>query len=526
MSSFVRLVGAVTLVALIAAAAFTVPSFMAQRKSGPETSTVSSAPQEDDPVFFYRDPMGGREISRAPKKDAMGMDFLPVRRSEIAPLISKLPALPASSTEEPLFYRDAMGGADISLAPKKDSMGMDYLPVRPADVVSVLPMLGSSASAPSQKTSAEPGSKRRILRYRHPMGLPDTSPVPKKDAMGMDYVPVYEGEEEEGAAFKVAVGKIQRSGVRSEPAQWQPLISKIRVPGSIQLDERRVAVVATRSEAFIEKVANVTTGDKVVKGQPLARLYSPAIAAAAADYLVVSRSSSVSGPVTLEGARRRLETLDVPSELYAEIVKGRKVPTSVSWPAPRDGVILERDAVDGMRADAGQVLFKIADLSTIWALVDVAEQDYPRLRVGQSVAIRVRGLPERAFAGKVALIYPQINKETRTARVRIELANPDLILRPDMYVDAEIAAGEDAKVIAVPESAVIDTGKRQLVLIDKGEGRFESRDVEIGRRGEGFVEVKSGIGDGDRVVTSANFLIDAESNLKAALRSLQSETDK
>lgn len=525
MSSFVRLVGAVALVALIAAAAFTVPSFLAQRKPGPETSAVSSAPQEEDPVLFYRDPMGGREVSRALKKDAMGMDFLPVRRSEVAPLIVKLPALPASSTEEPLFYRDAMGGPDISLTPKKDSMGMDYLPVRPADVVSLLPMLGSSAPAPSQKTTAEQG-KKRILYYRHPMGLPDTSPVPKKDAMGMDYVPVYEGEEEEGAAFKVAVGKIQRSGVRSEPAKRQPLVSKIRVPGSVQLDERLVAVVATRSEAFIEKVADVTTGDKVVKGQPLVRLYSPAIAAAAADYLVVSRSSSVSGPVTLEGAKRRLETLDVPPELYAEIVKGRKVPTSVSWPAPRDGVILERNAVDGMRADAGQVLFKIADLSTVWALVDVAEQDYPRVRVGQSVAIRVRGLPERAFAGKVALIYPQINKETRTARVRIELANADLILRPDMYVDAEIAVGEDAKVVAVPESAIIDTGKRQLVLVDKGEGRFESRDVNIGRRGEGFVEVKSGIGEGDRVVTSANFLIDAESNLKAALRSLQSDADK
>lgn len=416
------------------------------------------------------------------------------------------------SEENPiLFYRDPMGGRDVSSAPKKDAMGMDYLPVRRSEVAKLLAPPGAA-----RKGEGERG-RGRTLYYRNPMGLPDTSPVPKKDPMGMDYIPVYEDEETANGAIKLSLGKIQRSGVRSEPVKRLSLVSKIRVPGSIALDERRVAVVATRSEAFIEKVAEVTTGDVVTKGQPLLRLYSPAIAAAAADYLVVSTSRAASDAVTREGARRRLETLNVPSELYSEILRAGKTPASLWWPAPRGGVVLERAAIDGMKAEAGQTLFRIADLSVVWALVDIAEHDYARLRSGQSVTIHARGLPDKSFAGRVALIYPSINRETRTARVRIELANPDLILRPDMYVDAEIAAGEGEAVAAVPDSAVIDTGKRQLVLLDKGEGRFEPREVQLGRRGEGFVEIRAGIEEGDRVVTAANFLIDAESNLKAAL---------
>jgi Cu(I)/Ag(I) efflux system membrane fusion protein len=288
----------------------------------------------------------------------------------------------------------------------------------------------------------------------------------------------------------------------------------------VQVDERRVAVVATRSEAFVEKVADATTGARVSNGQPLVRLYSPAIAAAAADYLVFANSRSGGDARLLDGVRRKLETLNAPPEFIAEIARSRRVPASVSWPAPRDGVILERNAVDGMKAEAGQVLFRIADLSVVWALVDVAEQDYARLRVGQAVEIRARGLPDRVFAGHVTVVYPQINRETRTARVRIELPNADLTLRPDMYVEAAILAGDAEQIVTAPESAVIETGKRALVLLDKGDGRFEPREVTLGRRGEGFVEVRSGLDETDRVVTAANFLIDSESNLRAALQTL------
>jgi Cu(I)/Ag(I) efflux system membrane fusion protein len=437
----------------------------------------------------------------------MGMDFLPVHRATILPLLPKLPAISSASGPEPLFWRDPMGGSSISLTPKKDGMGMDFLPVRPSDIAGLLPPLAAVAE-PAQK---------RILYYRNPMGLPDISPVPKKDSMGMDYRPVYEGEDGESSAVKISPGKVQRTGVRSEPVQSQSLVSRIRVPGSIQLDERRVTIVAPRATAFIEKVADVTTGDRVKKGQILMRLYSPEIAAAAAQYLATPGFA---------GARVRLENLDVPPGVYAEIDHTRKVPMSIAWPSPRDGVVLERMAVDGMKAEAGQPLFRLADLSVVWALVDVAEHDYARLKPGQVVTIIARSLPGRSFAGPISVIYPQINRETRSVRVRVELANPDLALRPDMYVEAEIAAQQGDKVLTVPDSAVIDTGQKSVVILDRGDGRFEPREVKTGRRGEGLVEISQGVAEGDQVVTSANFLIDAESNLKAALKGLGQPEDR
>ncbi|WP_159727317.1 efflux RND transporter periplasmic adaptor subunit [Methylosinus sp. Ce-a6] len=507
MPPYAPFVGALALAASVTATMFhTSPSDAVQPDHPPERMEM------DDPILFYRDPMDGPELSRHPKKDGMGMDFLPVRRSQIAPLLGRLPA-PTPSREEPLFYRDPMGGADISLVPRKDGMGMDYLPARPADLRAILPELSARPPAPAPA--------KRILYYRNPMGLPDVSATPKKDSMGMDYMPVYEGEAgDEDGSVRIAPGKIQRTGVRSEPVRRRALAAKIRVPGVVQVDERRVAVVATRSEAFIEKVFDATTGARVDKGQPLLRLYSPAIAAAAADYLTFS-GRRANDPALLEGARRRLETLNAPPEFIAEISRQQRVPTNISWPAPRGGVILERNAVDGMKAEPGQALFRIADLSVVWVLADVSEQDYARLRVGQSARITARGLPNRVFAGDVTVVYPQINRETRTARVRVELANADLALRPDMFVDAEILADNKDELVAAPESAVIETGKRSLVLLDKGDGRFEPREVTLGRRGEGFVEVKSGLDETDRVVTAANFLIDAESNLKSALHALE-----
>jgi Cu(I)/Ag(I) efflux system membrane fusion protein len=170
-----------------------------------------------------------------------------------------------------------------------------------------------------------------------------------------------------------------------------------------------------------------------------------------------------------------------------------------------------------MKMSAGDPLFRIADLSTVWVLADVPEYDLASVQLGQTATIRIRSLPGRTFQGRVALIYPQINKETRTTRVRVEVANPDSVLRPDMYADVEISAGGGSPVVTVPDSAVIDTGTRQVVIVDKGDGRFEPRDVTVGAQGGGLTEIRNGIASGEKVVVAANFLIDAESNLKAAL---------
>jgi len=188
--------------------------------------------------------------------------------------------------------------------------------------------------------------------------------------------------------------------------------------------------------------------------------------------------------------------------------------------APRSGVVLERMAVDGMMAEAGETLFRIADVSTVWVMADVPEYELASVRLGDKATVRIRSIPGKMFEGKIDLIYPEIQGQTRTARLRIELPNPDGLLLANMYAEVEIATGTAAPVITVPDSAVLDTGDRQIVIVDKGEGSFEPRPVKIGARGEGMTEIMEGIAEGDRVVVSANFLIDAESNLKAALSAL------
>ncbi len=369
-----------------------------------------------------------------------------------------------------LYYRAPDGKAAYTLAPAKTPDGRDYQPVRFGQDVDFDPKPAESAGGQAGMADA---SAKKILYYRNPMGLPDTSPKPKKDSMGMDYLPVYEGEVEDGNTVRISPGKVQRTGVRSEAVERRVVSRPVRVPGTVTLDERRVTVVATRSDAFVDHVENVTTGDRVRKDQPLVQVYSPEINAAAAQL--------IANP-GFDGSRRRLQNLNVPAQVIAEMERTGKVPMAINWSSPRDGVVLERNAVEGMKASAGETLFRIGDISVMWVLADVPEYDLGSIKVGQPVAVHVRSLPGRTFTGKVALIYPQVNTQTRTTRVRIELPNPDGVLLADMYADVEIGTGSAKPVVAVPDDAVIDTGTRQVVLVDKGEGRFEPRAVQVGAR--------------------------------------------
>jgi Cu(I)/Ag(I) efflux system membrane fusion protein len=420
----------------------------------------------------------------------------------------------AGDDRAPIYFQDPDGRPYYSLTPKKTPDGRDYRAVPAGADLS----FDEDAPEAMPSVSASPAG-RKIKYYRNPMGIPDTSPTPKKDSMGMDYIPVFEGDDADDGSVKLSPGKIQRTGVKSEPAARRVIRMKVRAPGTIQLDERRVSVISMRSESFVLKVANVTTGSHVIKGQPLMEIYSPSVSSAAAEYLATINSKTTAADGSYgRGARQRLINLDVPEAAIAAIEKSRSVPISTEWTAPRDGIVLERNAIEGMRVQPGGVLFKVADHSVIWALIDVAERDLGVISIGQPVTVKARSFPEREFSGKVEVIYPEINRETRTARIRVELPNPDLVLLHDMYVDAEINTGSGEPVLTVPESAVMDTGSRQAVLIDKGDGRFEPRDVKLGQRGSGYVEVRQGVADGEPVVISANFLIDAESNLKAALK--------
>jgi Cu(I)/Ag(I) efflux system membrane fusion protein len=431
-----------------------------------------------------------------------------LRPNARAHLVSSSTAMDTGVT---IYFQDPDGKPLYSLAPKKTPDGRDFRAVPASGDISF-----DDSDQPAANKSAEANTPRKIKYYRNPMGLPDTSPVPKKDSMGMDYIPVYEDEDSDDGSIKLSPGKIQRTGAKSEPVVRQPVRSIVRAPGTVQEDERRISVVALRFEGFIENVANVTTGEHVHKGQPLMNVYSPALSSAAAEYLSALDVHATGR--ALAGARRRLENLAMPEPAIAELERTRDISLSIPWLAPQDGEILERNAVNGMRAAPGNVLFRIADHRLVWVLIDVAERDLAQITVGSKVTIRPRALGGQTFTGAVTLVYPHLNAQTRTARLRVEVPNPDEVLRPEMYVDAEIEIGSPEPVLAVPESAVLDSGTRQAVLIDKGGGRFEPREVKLGRRGGGFVEINIGVSEGEAVVISANFLIDAESNLKAALK--------
>jgi len=414
---------------------------------------------------------------------------------------------PASRTV--LYWKHPDGEADFSAGPKKTTTGRDYVPVyndQEAD-------FEESKPKPAAK---DKGASRKILYYRNPMGLADTSPVPKKDWMGMDYIPVYEGEDEPGTVT-VSLDKVQRSGVRTAPVERRSIVQAVRAPGSTKLDERSLRIVTLRADGFIEKLYVNETGKQVKAGERLFRVYSPQIVSAQVDY----RTSTIpgGGPRSESGALQKLKNLDVPEAVIEALRRDPNPQMAIDWPSPATGVVLQKRVIEGQMAKAGQELYRIADLTSIWVIADIAEQDLELVQVGAPAAVTFRAFPGRSFEGRVTFLLHELDVSTRTAKARIEVHNPDHLIKHEMYADVEISArAGDAARLVVPASAVIDSGNRQVVIVAKGEGRFQPRPVKLGMRGGDQIEILDGVTEGEEVVTAANFLIDAESNLKAALQ--------
>ncbi|HUU24520.1 MAG TPA: efflux RND transporter periplasmic adaptor subunit [Methyloceanibacter sp.] len=369
-----------------------------------------------------------------------------------------------------------------------------------------------------------PEGERKIRYYRNPMGLPDTSPVPKKDSMGMDYIPVYADEMDDAGTVSISPGKVQRSGVKTETVGKKTISRTVRATGTVEHDESTLWIVTVRSDGYIEDLFVDKTGEHVKAGEPMFRFYSPQIQLAQVDLLVSLRSQGRTGSNRdVEGAIQKLRNLDVPQERIDEVLKTKENLRTLDWRAPASGHVIEKNVIKGQFVEAGEELFRIADNSNVWVVAEVAEADIADIKVGTPVTVTLRAFPNAPHEGQVTFIYPHMRKrETRTVSVRIELPNPDGSMTPGMYADVVFQPGAKADpVTAVPASAVLDSGTRKVVLIAKGEGRFEPRAVKLGRTGSSYVEVLDGVQDGDEVVTSATFLIDSESNLKAALQGLE-----
>ncbi len=406
-------------------------------------------------------------------------------------------------------------------------------------VVALSPLASCSgpqgaASAPkagaAPATPSDGGAKREILYYRNAMGLPDTSPVPKKDAMGMDYVPVYAGEDTESGHVTVSADRLQKLGVRTQLAILRPLSRTLRLVGTVQINERLESTVNAKFEGWITTLLVNTTGERVSRGQPLLEVYSPDLVAAQQDYQVAVETldglkdgdpdARASAEKLVRSSLERLRNWDIADADLAALRSGDPPRRTLTLRSQRDGIVLEKMARVGMRFMPGEPLYQIADLSAVWLMASVFEQDISRVRIGQHAMATLAAFPGRTFTGTVRFISPVLQPDTRTAQVRIEFVNREGLLKPAMFANVEIATGDAAPRLTVPDSAVLDTGTRQLVIVDRGGGLFEPREVKVGLHGDGFTEVLAGLAEHESVVVDGNFLIDSESNLKSAIQGI------
>jgi RND family efflux transporter MFP subunit len=392
---------------------------------------------------------------------------------------------------------------------------------------------GASAPAASAAVAAKP---RKLLYYRNPMGLADTSPVPKKDPMGMDYIAVYEGEDEaagepgKAGQIRISTEKVQKLGVRTEAVTKRELSRAVRASGRVEPDERRMFTIAPKFEGYVERLHVNVTGQPVTKGQALFEVYSPELVSAQREYAIAMQGVATmkgAGPDAqrsmaqlAESALSRLRNWDLSAEQIDALVKSGEVRRTVTFRSPVSGIVTEKKAVQGMRFMPGEMLYQVTDLSALWVVADVFEQDIAMVKLGAKARVKLNAYPDQAFDGTITYVYPTLKPETRTVPVRIELANPRGLLKPAMFAQVELRTSAKAAVLAVPDSAVIDTGTRRIVLVQLQEGRFEPREVTLGARSDNHAEVLEGLGEGELVVVAANFLIDAESNLKAAIGSM------
>lgn len=379
-----------------------------------------------------------------------------------------------------------------------------------------------SQEKPAETPAAPPAKKKTM--YRSTMAPNEVSDKPGKDSMGMDMVPF---EVEESGAITEVGGRIQVKisaqrqqliGIRTTPVGPQSIHKLIRAVGRVDYAEPNISIVNLKFDGWVEKLMVNSTGRAVRKGEPLFDIYSPELVAAQQEYLIALKAGTSFGDASsmLKSAREKLRLWGFTEAQAEELGRTGEFKKTVTVYSPGSGIVLEKDVVQGQKVMAGQALFKIADLSRVWILGEVYEYELPFISTGQEVKVSLSYYPGESFTGKITYIYPYLKPETRTNQVRIEVANPGLKLKPEMFADIEIHVDYGTR-LTVPADAVLDAGETKIVFVAKADGYFEPREVKLGVKGQDVYEVLGGLSDGENVVTSANFLVDSESSLKAAL---------
>ncbi len=416
----------------------------------------------------------------------------------------------SSSKRKILFYRNPMNPSVTSPVPAKDAMGMDYVPVY----------------AEENKPK-----KRRILFYRSPMNPSVTSPTPAKDAMGMDYVPVYADDsnaaDEPSGTVKIDGTIVQQMSVRTAKAVRTTLSRTVRAVGRVTYDEELMVHLHPKIEGWIESLRIDKTGQWVKKNTDLLSIYSPQLVTSQQEYLLALNNLKVleSSPVEdirrgaeelVRSSRQRLRLLDVPMHQIRELERTHKIKKSLHIHAPADGIVMKIGAREGQYVTPATEIYMIADLHKVWVYADIYEYELPWVRQNDLVEMQLAGIPGRIFKGHVAYIYPYAEAKTRTIKVRLVFDNPEFLLKPEMFAEVTIYASKQLSAIVIPSEAVIRSGTRTQVFVVRGPGKFEPRLVKLGLSSNGKVAILQGLAEDEEVVTSAQFLIDSESKLREA----------
>ena len=389
-----------------------------------------------------------------------------------------------------------------------------------------------------QKTIGK--KERKILYWKDPMTPGYTSDKPGKSPfMDMDLVPVY--EDEEGAApgtVKIDPTTVQSIGVRTGKVIMKPLRRTIRTVGRIDYDERRITHIHSKIQGWVEKLYVDFTGKEVNEGDMLLEVYSPELVSAQGEYILAleyakslkdSKTEEIAAGAKslLESTRKRLQLFDVAEHQIKELEETRKPKKTLHIHSPVHGIVVQKNLLQGMFVTPETHLYVITDISMIWVYADIYEYELPWIKLGQSVEMTLSYFPGEVYKGIVTYIYPYLQAETRTVKVRMEFDNPKWELKPDMYANIKLESKIAESAIVVPGEAVIRSGVRDIIIVSKGEGVFEPRDVKVGvDTGDGYLQILEGVKAGEDVVTSAQFLIDSESKLKEAVDKMRGQSNR
>ncbi len=420
--------------------------------------------------------------------------------------------------------------------------GMKLVPVKGTGAAeeAMGDMEHEAMTADDQPKEKKPKKERKILYWRAPMDPTEIYDRPGKSKMGMDLIPVYEDEAELGAGGTVRIDPVtvQNMGIRITRVKKRDFHKVIRTVGYIEYNEKTLYTVSPKISGWIERLYVDFTGKMVFPGQPLLEIYSPELVTTQEEYLLALNNLKLVNKTSFQSIRdgaesllkaslKRLKYWDIPDTEIRRLEETGEVRKTLQLQAPARGVVIHKNAVEGSYVKEGQPLYQIADLSTVWVYATVYDHELPWIELGQEATMELSYLPGKTFNGRIIYIYPYLDKKARDVKIRMEFENPRLELRPGMYANVLIKGKTIPDALVIPTEAVIRSGVRNIVFVVREPGKFEPRQVKIGEEGEdGMLRILAGLLPGEKIVVSAQFMLDSESRLQEAIQKMLKERMK